>query len=306
MKPKTADKKRGSAKTPAIDVVLECDLSVPDKEAEACFYYEYARECQRIVDHIGDRNPCEPLSAYKMAIVDVLRKSSFPAPWRSLSEEQRMSLVDRLPQVINKMDCKRATNIVEDDLDQLTDAQSWFMNVVSPLGARVVRTAAIAVDLAAGPAAIAREVEQWVAGHIRSIQEAEKFATENPIKVGPEMSLGPDGDIEIVDDVVPISEMTVLRGYKFKTPGPNSWSANLHRLGALRWKHYCIGREVTSFREARQQQGNDLAKARPIYYLRPSDFNAACKEAVHIFREMFPADTPIHYSNGWPKKVSQH
>lgn len=298
-----ADKKRRTAKSfSVVDVVLECDLSVPEKEAETCFYYEYARECQPIVDHLANRDSPQRLGVFKSAIASVLRNSSFPAPWRSLPEEQRISLVDRLPQVTNAMDYKRATNIVEDGLDQLTDARSWFTNVVSPLGASVVRTAAIAVNLAAGSAAIAREVEQWAARHLRSIREAEKFALEHPLKIGPEVSLGPEGDIETIDDVVPISEMTVLRGIKYRTPGPNSWSANLHRLGALRWRHYCIGRGVTSFREATQQQGNDLAKARPIYYSRPSDFSAACNEAVQIFREMFPADTPIHFTRSWGKR----
>lgn len=281
---KRASQKKRPTVLAKVDLKAECNFDDFRNDApklEACFYYEYARESQHVTAVAAGATPSEAVSIFKRNIADVLRRSLFPVPWKALPEAQKAELGDCLPDTINTMDHGRAANIVEGELGKLADPFFWNADVVSPLGAAVVRTGAFAMNLGAGPPAIGREFERWAAREIRRLKEV-------------------DG---ILPPGIP-SESDLLESayFRFRTPGPNSWLSGLRRLGAMRWQYYCVRRGRT-FLTA--QEDPELFRARSTYYLRAPDFNSACREAVRIFKEMYPTEAPMRFSGGWPRATKK-
>ena len=275
---------------------------VPDKEIEACFYYEYARESESLRRAVFTR--FRRVSIVKLTLASVVKGFGFPSPWRKLPKDEREELARLLPDAMNALYRKQVAHIVMNpDLSRLSDDRTWFLEIVAPLGARVVRSGAFAVNLAAGAPAIGRFFERWATRQIRLIKEADSL----DLKFFSVTNRG--GTIKRKPFFAP-TEGFEFEIQPFRLPGPKGHLPALRRLGALRWRYFCLKRGRT-FKTAFEDPG--LQSARLESFKHPSDFNRACLQAVTTFLELFPGpatsaegakpELPIRYSKNWSEKA---
>lgn len=258
------------------NLMAECNFaSLKEKELEACFYYEYARELKSLRDAVRKfprtgtfgadfgkpirrKELAELLgkgSILKRRLVSLLVGSGFPKPWQLLEEARKEQLMETLPEAMAVLEVRKALCMIQWD-PALFGLREFRRQVVEQVAPGRVIAGGFAVNLAAGRVAIEREFKRWLDRELRRGEEM----------WGAELK------------------------YFRRGPGPIGWRIGLNQLGALRWR-YQIERCGLTFREARALP--DWKRALPLYSDQ-SNFNRACAGAIRHLRELFPNERPIH------------